>query len=344
MSIHVLKKVFYGPIEKVLVPKKEKEKKDCEAAKYRALMDDDQPIVFFKEDGVCIDANSAYLELVGADSFKQIVFRKEPEFSQRFSVFDVNSDKKITETREVKLVDQNGNVKWFLVKQKFYEGNDTKGWVCKFSEISFLKEQMFIDPLTDLFNRAYFDLMLPQYIESLNKENQENGSQRKLALIFMDLNLFKDVNDTYGHHAGDAVLKRVAKRLLAHTSKKSNDIVRPDIVCRLGGDEFVLLLDVKNMDSLNKVANKIAKAFEKPFMLKADEQDPTTHVMQYMPVKSSFGLVSYPDHVSDSNDLVRKADRAMYIAKEASHLRKEVGEPPIPIYYIPPIPSKDKSS
>jgi len=122
-----------------------------------------------------------------------------------------------------------------------------------------------------------------------------------LALMVLDLDKFKTVNDTLGHANGDQLLRLMAVRL--------KDIMRKsDTIARIGGDEFVVLLpDILSPDDSIKTAQKILQSFNQPFML--DEHE--------LNVTSSIGIAVYPENGSDIEELMNKADRAMYAAKES---------------------------
>lgn len=149
------------------------------------------------------------------------------------------------------------------------------------------------DGLTDLPNRALFYDRLRQGL-SLAKR-----SQHGLALMFLDLDRFKEVNDTLGHHVGDLLLKNVADRL-RHCVRES------DTVARLGGDEFtVLLYDLREREDIGRIAQKIVEALSLPYRL--DERD--------VQIGVSIGIARFTDDTEDEDKLMNLADKAMYTAK-----------------------------
>lgn len=151
-----------------------------------------------------------------------------------------------------------------------------------------------VDPLTGLPNRTLFQDRLEQVI----KECTRNA--KKAALLFMDLDGFKEVNDTLGHDVGDQVLKDVAKRL-------KNVIREGDIIARLGGDEFAIILnDIHNQETPVMVAQKIVNKFDEPFKVND----------RLVNVGISIGIALCPEHTGDINDLIRFSDVAMYSAKK----------------------------
>ena len=121
-----------------------------------------------------------------------------------------------------------------------------------------------------------------------------------LALMFVDLDRFKVINDTYGHGVGDQVLIEAARRM-------SDSVRASDMVGRIGGDEFVVLMcDLTNEGSATTVAEKIRHALNQPF----------TVAQGTVSISSSIGIAMFPEHGSDEIELARNADYAMYHAKE----------------------------
>jgi diguanylate cyclase (GGDEF)-like protein/PAS domain S-box-containing protein len=157
-----------------------------------------------------------------------------------------------------------------------------------------LKHQAHHDMLTDLPNRTLFKDRLHQSI-IISKRNSE-----KFALLFIDLDQFKKINDSLGHHIGDEVLIEVAKRL-------TNAIREEDTLARLGGDEFTIILkDVKNIQSASTVAQKIIEIIKEPILI-------SSHTLY---ISSSIGISMYPDDSTNDDNLIKYADAAMYKAKD----------------------------
>ena len=151
------------------------------------------------------------------------------------------------------------------------------------------------DQLTDLPNRALFYDRLKIAVARAHRE------ETQLALLFIDLDRFKDVNDTLGHAMGDLLLQGVAKRLM--------DCVRGcDTVARLGGDEFVVLLEgIRLGESPQPMAQKMLSAFSQPFDLQGTA----------LRIQPSIGIALYPDHGMHESALLSRADEAMYVAKRS---------------------------
>ncbi len=161
-------------------------------------------------------------------------------------------------------------------------------------ETAALEHQAMHDPLTELPNRKLLHNRLQQ--ELLRAER----SERPLVLIISDLNHFKEINDTLGHHIGDLILQQAAARLL--------DIFRKsDSVARLGGDEFGILLPETRLDQATRLATRVVQQFSQPFII----EDHT------LSVGISMGLVECPTHGNDVNLLIQHADVAMYSAKRS---------------------------
>lgn len=149
------------------------------------------------------------------------------------------------------------------------------------------------DALTGLSNRILFKDRLKQALR-LAKRNKE-----ALALLYIDLDRFKPVNDTLGHAVGDLLLKSVAKRL-------RRCVRDSDTVSRLGGDEFTVMLPTINQAAdAAKVAEKIIQALEKPFNIQGNE----------IQIGSSIGIAIYMRDSDNAGDLMQMADAAMYVAK-----------------------------
>jgi len=151
------------------------------------------------------------------------------------------------------------------------------------------------DPLTELPNRMLFN----QHFDMCLK--RAHRSREHLALLYLDLNGFKDINDTLGHEAGDQLLCEVARRL--------ESIVREsDMVGRMGGDEFtVLLTGIAGKPSVAVVADKIRAALAEPFSLGGQRLE--------LDITVSIGTALYPEQGSDRQQLFRHADNDMYAAK-----------------------------
>jgi diguanylate cyclase (GGDEF)-like protein len=163
-----------------------------------------------------------------------------------------------------------------------------------------LRRQSITDPLTGLYNRRYMD-------ETLKRElYRAHRKSLPLALIVLDLDHFKVLNDTFGHDAGDLVLKAAANQLLGN-------IRDSDLACRFGGEEFVLILPECDLDIAMARADAILKAIASLNVLHAG------HIVG--PTTASFGVAVYPQHGSEPSVLFTAADKAMYQAKNSGRNR-----------------------
>lgn len=161
------------------------------------------------------------------------------------------------------------------------------------------KYQASHDFLTGLLNRRAFE-------ETTNQKLQENP-HRNYAIMVMDLDGFKKVNDSLGHLAGDQVLKKVSARLKVCAQRWEEEI----ILCRMGGDEFAILLPYEEKEILDKVAGKITETISMPYGIdKAEVQ-----------LGVSIGIALYSKHASSYNKLLYYADMAMYQAKKSGGKR-----------------------
>ena len=156
-------------------------------------------------------------------------------------------------------------------------------------------QQANFDSLTGLSNRNMMVEHLKQAMHTANRE------QSKIAVAFIDLDHFKDINDTLGHAVGDLLLIEVANRI-------SSNVRKNDTVARLGGDEFVIIYaDFHCEKSSAKLSEKILNALAQPYKFKE----------QVVHTSASIGMTVYPDDASDVDNLLKNADQAMYCAKNA---------------------------
>ncbi|WP_236024130.1 bifunctional diguanylate cyclase/phosphodiesterase [Comamonas suwonensis] len=160
-----------------------------------------------------------------------------------------------------------------------------------------LRQRAFADPLTNLPNRLLFEDRLIHALLRLERTNRSSVKDR-LGILFVDLDGFKPINDSFGHAAGDEILIGAAQRLLAQARSS-------DTVARVGGDEFLVLLeDAQDAAACMAVANRILKSLSQPFQLGNKE----------LQITCSIGIVVFPDH-GDRDHLIANADAAMYVAK-----------------------------
>jgi diguanylate cyclase (GGDEF)-like protein/PAS domain S-box-containing protein len=190
---------------------------------------------------------------------------------------------------------------WISISAIRNTSGDITHYVGIFHDISdmkrqeaFIKHQAFHDSLTGLPNRPLLRNRIDKAIARASREQQRFG------IIFLDLDNFKNVNDSLGHAIGDILLKEAAERL-SHIARSA------DTVARLGGDEFIILVEEMNDEKpAAALALRILESFKKPFMIK----DNTLHV------GTSIGIAIFPEDGEDTDLLIRNADTAMYKSKE----------------------------
>jgi diguanylate cyclase (GGDEF)-like protein len=152
----------------------------------------------------------------------------------------------------------------------------------------------FYDGLTDLPNR---NMLADRLLNAVRNSERDGGA---LALFLMDLDRFKEINETLGHARGDLLLQQVGARLQA-------TLAEPAVIARLGGDEFGILLPRLATQDVSLVANTILRALETPFFIEG------------LPIaaEASIGIALYPDHGTNPDSLLQRADVALYAAKKA---------------------------
>lgn len=209
---------------------------------------------------------------------------------------------------DVRLIDRDENVRWFEVTGSPIELDGQPALLTTAYDITKRKEAedhtrhvAFHDALTDLPNRALF---IDRADAALNLARRESG---QVGVILLDVDRFKNVNDSLGHDAGDELIKRSADRL--------REVLRgSDTVARLGGDEFAILLPGLKSDETVRVARKLLEAMRQPFLVAGRE----------LRVSASLGLAIGPQDGEDVQTLLKSADTAMYRAKDAGRDRLQL--------------------
>ena len=157
-----------------------------------------------------------------------------------------------------------------------------------------INQLAFYDPLTHLPNRRLLLEHISRGIDTCKR------SSKQLAVLMLDLDKFKPINDNFGHSAGDVLLKLVAERLKA--SVRANDLV-----VRLGGDEFVILIEeIDSLENLSWTANRIIDNLSQPFLIEDHK---------FVHIGTSIGVSIYPDQATNTEELLDQADTALYAAK-----------------------------
>lgn len=158
-----------------------------------------------------------------------------------------------------------------------------------------LRHMAHYDTLTDLPNRALFSDRMQQALATASRD------KKRMALMFIDLDRFKHINDSLGHNVGDLLLKEAARRMLVCVRES-------DTVARIGGDEFIVLLhEIDKKEDALMVAEKIRQSLAQPLNLAGN----------IIGISTSLGIAIYPEHGVSEEELINHADNAMYAAKEA---------------------------
>jgi diguanylate cyclase (GGDEF)-like protein/PAS domain S-box-containing protein len=179
-----------------------------------------------------------------------------------------------------------------------------------------LREQAIRDPLTSVFNRRYLQETLDREIARVHRVSQPVG------IMIMDIDRFKLINDTYGHKAGDLILQALGELL-------KKNIRREDIACRYGGEEFVVVMPGASLHTAQERAKIIRARIE---TLRVTYENSNIHVTV------SLGVAAYPQHGATGEDVLIRADRALYRAKQEGRNRVVVYQDTIRIPFIQPEP------
>jgi diguanylate cyclase (GGDEF)-like protein len=166
-----------------------------------------------------------------------------------------------------------------------------------------IRQLAYWDRLTGLPNRAQFREAVQSHMLKY-AQNTDGGADRNMAVIMLDMDRFKHVNDVLGYSFGDQLLIAVAKRLTEREMRSG------DMVARLGGDEFAVILSGSDADTAVAVAQRMAKSFEVPLSLEDQNVD----------MSASMGIACYPQHATEVDALLSRAEVAMYAAKARTTL------------------------
>jgi len=208
------------------------------------------------------------------------------------------------------------HVIWLTINTIYHDNGEPFQRVALFSDITEKKkseeliwQQANFDPLTHLPNRRMFRDRLEQEVKKVRR------TEHSLALLFIDLDRFKEVNDTVGHSGGDQLLQEAARRITACVRET-------DTVARLGGDEFtVILTGLTDTSCINRIAEEIINSLATPFPL----------ITETIYITASLGITIFPSDARDVDELIQNADQAMYVAKEAGKNRYSFFTPGIQV-------------
>ncbi|WP_291327250.1 diguanylate cyclase [Desulfovibrio sp. UCD-KL4C] len=262
-------------------------------------------------DGDFVEVNPALARILGYDSPDDVLKSGcgRNLFASAGAKFDyiesLKRDKYLNDC-EIKVIRKDGSLIWISESSRLFEEDGefyvegviedvTQRKLCELD----LKEKATLDALTGVPNRYLFFDRLEKSIANAQRYKE------KLALLFIDLDHFKSVNDQFGHHAGDILLLHVANRLKSRLRSS-------DTLARLGGDEFCVLLErPSNIDDVKKVAEEFVESLTNEFNVDG----------VICNIGASVGISLFPEDGKNAQDLVQKADSAMYKVKEGAFKR-----------------------
>ncbi len=270
--------------------------------RYRLLFEQNAAGVCVSEvSGAIVDCNLTFASMLGYARSELIGLEAGQLYarpSQRMDLMSLLGDSPTLNSVELELRKKDGQAIWGLMNLTM-AGDRIHSTVVDISDRKRAEEQIefhaYHDVLTHLPNRKLFADRLTQSISRARR------SSKPLAVMFVDLDHFKSINDTLGHEAGDELLQEMALRLRANVRDD-------DTVARLGGDEFTIILaELRQPEDAVSVAEKIINAVEQPLTIAGTSVE----------VSASIGIALFPEDGSDAESLLRNADSAMYRAKEA---------------------------
>ena len=260
-------------------------------------------------DGTLVQMNAAGLAMIEASRPEQVIGKPVfgllmPEYREPFRAFLENVLRGNKDRMEFEITGLKGTHRWLETHAVSLPGEHgasplvlgiTRDITERKQTESQLKQLAHFDSLTELPNRVQFTKRLEQAMAEADRK------ERLVGVVFLDLDRFKNINDSLGHETGDGLLREVAMRLIG-------TVRRGDTVARLSGDEFALVLaDMGHVDDAIRVARKILEVFHQPFRVAGHE----------LAVTASLGITLYPFDDKGTQELLRNADVAMYRAKES---------------------------
>jgi diguanylate cyclase (GGDEF)-like protein/PAS domain S-box-containing protein len=280
--------------------------------KYRAIFDGALEGMFqFSSDGELLSANPSLAKMLGYDSLEGVfstvkdVARDAWAYPDECARFMQEIDEHVTvQGFECQFKRKGGSNVWVLLNGRRVCGDDGQllcyeGFATDITERKVAEERVqflaYYDALTGLPNRALLQDRLAKALASALRRKD------KVALLFLDLDRFKDINDSFGHSVGDLLLQNIAERFKSGVRKQ-------DTVGRLGGDEFLIVLtNVKEIAYASVAAERFMHAMSAEFVIQGHS----------LSISCSIGISMFPEDGMDSESLLRNADAAMYSAKES---------------------------
>ncbi len=300
---------YEGTIQDITPRKRAEEDLAQSEEKYRTLVDMSQDGVFLSEHGALVYVNRALAAMLGykPEEMTGLTFMKmlAPEDHEAKGAFDESHPLPAGhELHELRLMHKDGKTRVTVavtVAHVPYRGRTAVTGTVRDVTLQKKSEQELVrsayhDPLTDLPNRSFFMEKLQQTLEHVGKRSSD-----RFAVLFLDLDRFKLINDSLGHSFGDRVLVSIARRL--------RTCLRPaDLIARYGGDEFTILVEnVTGLDDATAVADRVHEELSRAITV--DGHDVFTN--------ASIGIVISAAHYSHPDEILRDADTAMYRAKAA---------------------------
>ena len=172
------------------------------------------------------------------------------------------------------------------------------------NQVSVLRRENVLDPLIGIYNRRYLNLKIAEEIERAQRHNFQ------LSMLLLDIDHFKNVNDTYGHYIGDLVLKSLGNLLLKNVRKT-------DIVARYGGEEIAVIAPHTSVPTAVNLAERLRQVVETSVMVPADEQEDR----QAVTISVSIGVAGLDRQIVDKQSLIERTDEALYKAKQKGRNR-----------------------
>ena len=274
----------------------------------RVFESSQESIMITNADAIIVSVNPAFIEMTGYSAAEAIGFKPSLIGSGRhpaefYAAMRQTLDSEGCWQGEIWNRRKSGEIypAWLTISVYRGASGEVLNYVGITSDISerhaaqeHIRQLAYFDPLTGLPNRRLLQDRAEQALVSAEREG------KRIALLFVDLDHFKTINDSLGHSSGDQLLSEVAQRLLGC-------VRRMDTVARLGGDEFVVLLGEATFEGTSEVARKILEVVGRPFQIEPHR----------LGVTPSLGISLYPQDGGDFETLLKHADTAMYRAKES---------------------------
>jgi diguanylate cyclase (GGDEF)-like protein/PAS domain S-box-containing protein len=301
--------------EQMEIQRKLEESEVC----YRKLVELLPDAVIVQNKHHIVFVNPAAVKLLGQESSNYMIGRSIWEFID-------SENKESLEYKLIEIIEKNDGAKPVPIEERLFRSDNTDFYaeitaipmvfngepvmqilIKDITDRKMIETELenlaYYDSLTGLRNRRSFHDLLERSIETANKKGEQ------LALLYIDLDKFKEVNDTLGHEIGDELLKQFAKRLL-------NNVRGNSVIGRIGGDEFLILLkDIKHSQNVAKIARRLYKALQQRYQIKG----------HYIKTTASIGISLYPKDGTRGETLIKYADEALYSAKETRNQLKFYG-------------------